>query len=495
MKVLKTLKANFIKLIDIFSYIGAERVEIVIDNARALRRSSLMEKQTNHIPLSTSSTLTSTKVINNGVHHPISIYQNQIRNLATQSNGHRFLTETNSRPNLVLPSPHRHISKNSRLDDGLHCANISHNLQQNQSPSPPHSELSTTDSIMPDDLSMPELVKDILRILSSTIPFDIRLKTDTSIIARVFFFGSHLRSPNEYELRTYVEYPYTIHGSSNIYTNLTTLLKQMNSNPSKEKARLSPSVTSSPPLSATTTRTSTSHSPTRTVPNPYRTLEYKTKDHNWHLLGELLSERVRTFRELPNNDLLPQLYLDPKYSKLPVINATARLTKRKHLSSLDFDIGCIHPNRTLAGLNCFGLKKTNGFRLPLKRTRCGSDTGTTKTKEQKQQTDSTDTINEATGVEPTVSTLRETLKCSQCLQPLEDTHFVQCPSSTAHRYCFPCCGDFIKKQPLSSNQEIYCPSGDKCPSLGSQIPWAFMKSEIATILASIKTTVKQEVEM
>ncbi|CAF0840612.1 unnamed protein product [Didymodactylos carnosus] len=477
------------------NYEGAERIETIIDNARALRRSSVMEKQTVHVPLSTSSTVTtSTKVANNGNHHPISMYQNQIRNIATQSNGHRFLGETNSRPNLVMPLSNRNISKNTRLDDGLHNTNISHHLLQHQSPSPPYPESSTVEAIIPDDLSMPELVKDILRILSSSIPFDIRLKKDTTIIGRIFFFDSYLRSPNEYELRTYVEYPYTVHGSSNVYTNLTTLLKQMNSNSTKDKSIAS---TSSPPLpTITTTTNSISNSPTRSITNSYQALEYKTKDDNWHLLGELLSERVRTFRELPNQDILPQLYLDPKYSKLPVITATARLNKRKHLSTLDFDIGCIHSNRTLAGLNCFGPSKTNGYRLPTKRTRCGSDTGTT-TKQHKQQTtstESTDGTSDATRIESTVSTLREILKCSQCLRPLEDTHFVQCPSSMAHRYCFPCCRDFIIKQPSSSNQEIYCPSGEKCPLLGSHIPWAFMKSEIATILASTKAAVKQEAE-
>ena len=30
--------------------------------------------------------------------------------------------------------------------------------------------------------------------------------------------------------------------------------------------------------------------------------------------------------------------------------------------------------------------------------------------------------------------------------------------------------------------QAYCPSGDKCPLQGSQMPWAFMKEEIDTIL-------------
>lgn len=31
--------------------------------------------------------------------------------------------------------------------------------------------------------------------------------------------------------------------------------------------------------------------------------------------------------------------------------------------------------------------------------------------------------------------------------------------------------------------QVYCPSGEKCPLADSQVPWAFMQGEIATILA------------
>lgn len=72
------------------------------------------------------------------------------------------------------------------------------------------------------------------------------------------------------------------------------------------------------------------------------------------------------------------------------------------------------------------------------------------------------------------------LLCTACRQKLEDTHFVQCPSVPHHKFCFPCSRHFIKAQP--SGAEVYCPSGDRCPLLGSNVPWAFMHNEIVTIV-------------
>ncbi|CAG9819836.1 unnamed protein product [Phaedon cochleariae] len=73
-----------------------------------------------------------------------------------------------------------------------------------------------------------------------------------------------------------------------------------------------------------------------------------------------------------------------------------------------------------------------------------------------------------------------TLKCTLCQERLEDTHFVQCPSVPHHKFCFPCSRGSIKRQGAGS--EVYCPSGEKCPLANSNVPWAFMQGEIATIL-------------
>ncbi|XP_013783298.1 interferon regulatory factor 2-binding protein 2-like [Limulus polyphemus] len=76
------------------------------------------------------------------------------------------------------------------------------------------------------------------------------------------------------------------------------------------------------------------------------------------------------------------------------------------------------------------------------------------------------------------------LKCTLCNERLEDTHFVQCPSVQNHKFCFPCSRESIKSQNGANGNEVYCPSGHKCPLVGSNVPWAFMQGEIATILGN-----------
>ena len=83
------------------------------------------------------------------------------------------------------------------------------------------------------------------------------------------------------------------------------------------------------------------------------------------------------------------------------------------------------------------------------------------------------------------------LTCSLCRDKLEDTHFVQCPSVAHHKFCFPCSRESIKKQGAGS--EVFCPSGERCPLQGSDLPWAFMQGEIATILGT-EYAVKKEKE-
>ncbi|CAF2603020.1 unnamed protein product [Rotaria sp. Silwood2] len=388
------------------NYEGADRIETILENARMLRRTSLIDRSNNFTSSKTLLPISTSFLPTNGIPYPYK----------SLSNGqHRISTSFNNRPSYLSSS------------------------------SSPSNEATSTQE--PDDLSLPELVKDSLRLLTSSTPFDIRLKRDPTIQARLFLFDSHQRhtstgGSNEYELRIFSEYPI---GSSNVHANINSLYRQMNAD-----VKQSPSTDDN-----------------QSIKNPYKALEYRIKStttdetiNNWHLLNDLLHERVRSFKELPNKNLLPEIYLDLKQTKLPSIRQT--ISKRKHN---DNDINSI-----------------NKYRLS-KRLR---------THQQ---------INESL---PTSIPLL-ILQCSECHQALEDTHFVQCPSISEHRYCFLCCKNFIKKQ--TGEKEIYCPSGLKCPLVGStNVPWAFMRTEIETILntrspsppkinSPSTLTIKQETEI
>ncbi|KAM4589307.1 interferon regulatory factor 2-binding protein 1 [Fundulus diaphanus] len=76
------------------------------------------------------------------------------------------------------------------------------------------------------------------------------------------------------------------------------------------------------------------------------------------------------------------------------------------------------------------------------------------------------------------------LSCTLCQERLEDTHFVQCPSVSGHRFCFPCTRVYIQSR--RGDGEVYCPSGERCPLDNSpnSPPWAFMQGEVHTILGT-----------
>lgn len=114
-------------------------------------------------------------------------------------------------------------------------------------------------------------------------------------------------------------------------------------------------------------------------------------------------------------------------------------------------------------------------------------------------TTGTNTTPPVTGSSPSSAVQSAPLKCTICQERLEDTHFVQCPSVSVHKFCFPCSRNSIRQQqkahasvPLSNGTsntcEVYCPSGEKCPLIGSTVPWAFMQGEITTILGENEST-------
>ncbi|KAI6185366.1 IRF-2BP1-2 domain-containing protein [Aphelenchoides besseyi] len=97
------------------------------------------------------------------------------------------------------------------------------------------------------------------------------------------------------------------------------------------------------------------------------------------------------------------------------------------------------------------------------------------------QTSPTSTTGPDNESRPAAHPLERVLHCTSCNERLEDTHFVQCPSVSGHRFCFTCSKRAIRRQ--CAQQEVYCPSGDKCPLAVGAMPWTFMPHEIRTILA------------
>ncbi|KAM6038245.1 LOW QUALITY PROTEIN: interferon regulatory factor 2-binding protein 1-like [Chlamydotis macqueenii] len=68
------------------------------------------------------------------------------------------------------------------------------------------------------------------------------------------------------------------------------------------------------------------------------------------------------------------------------------------------------------------------------------------------------------------------LACGLRRRRLEGSRFVRCPSAPAHRFCFPCARG-------AGGAEARCRSGGRCPPAGSSRPRAFLRGEIAAILA------------
>ena len=65
----------------------------------------------------------------------------------------------------------------------------------------------------------PPIVRDILTVLNSCVPFIVRFNKDHSLKGRVFSFEA-IRKTTDYELRIYTEYPI---GKNNLYNILNDL--------------------------------------------------------------------------------------------------------------------------------------------------------------------------------------------------------------------------------------------------------------------------------
>lgn len=346
----------------------------------------------------------------------------------------------------------------------------------------------------------PRLVRETLATLNMSTPFELRFKKDSSLRARAMHFDvfnkSHAPGLGDFEMKIFVEYPY---GSGNYIQSASGVAKQMQIDSMKDVGKSS-------------------------AVSGYKALEYE-KIHGsgeWITLGDLISENVRYFKEPVNADLLPAPYRENDLTNPALImNRGRNQRKRRVTPELDADEMQVKqskddpkrqgdPSKTV--MSSMGLPSSNTSTAipsasvpPMVSTRAPGGQGNVETRsrgqlgvlpEHNRHNGIADPMS-AGKMAPTsaveknsgMSTVKDqqgnsvtpgVLTCVLCNGRLEDTHFVQCPSVAHHKFCFPCSRKSIVTQ-KSESAEVFCPSGERCPLQGSNLPWAFMPEEIKTI--------------
>ncbi|KAK3093469.1 hypothetical protein FSP39_016136 [Pinctada imbricata] len=368
----------------------------------------------------------------------------------------------------------------------------------------------------------PQIVRETIAALSSAVPFEIRFKKDHHLYGRVFAFDSTSKNGIDFELKVFMEYPL---GSGNIYNSASSVAKQMHIESMKDIGK--------------------------GLSSGYKYLEYEMKHGggDWKILSELLSETIRFFKEAVKPEIIPSPYHNPNFPPLPTPTTRPHVPlahtrsqgshgsfegqgkKRKASPEPESDFGeqrkrqqwiqsqseALKMTISSAGYGSAGSSSASPLsnhtptppEVPNGQTVNGpspmaalmnvtdninsgpgspnnrsnlhnaQSPNSTQAGRGRSQTLVNDGHSSTNGHESAVPN-SESLKCTICHERLEDTHFVQCPSVSEHKFCFPCSRDSIKRQGAGS--EVYCPSGKKCPLVGSNVPWAFMQGEIATIL-------------
>ena len=340
----------------------------------------------------------------------------------------------------------------------------------------------------------PRVVRETLAALNMSTPFDLRFKKDPSLRARAMHFDvfnkSHAPGLGDYEMKIFVEYPY---GSGNYIQSASGVAKQMQLDSMKDVGKSS-------------------------AVSGYKALEYE-KLHGsgeWITLGDLISENVRYFKESVNTDLLPTPCRDNDLAN-PAFRGrnqrkrrvTPELEENEMLAKQAKDDSKRPGDPSKSVMSSMGLPSSNTSTAipsasvpPMVSTRPGGQ-GNVETRSRAQigvpehsrlHNGIADPMNAGkmaptSAVDKTLSTVKDpqgnsvtpgVLTCVLCNGRLEDTHFVQCPSVGHHKFCFPCSRKSIVSQ-KSESPEVFCPSGERCPLQGSNLPWAFMPEEIKTI--------------
>ncbi|KAM9386033.1 interferon regulatory factor 2-binding protein 1-like [Pholidichthys leucotaenia] len=352
-------------------------------------------------------------------------------------------------------------------------------------------------------------VRDVLVALSSCVPFTVRFRKDHNLMGRILAFDA--ATAPEFELKVFAEYPA---GSGMVFSGVPDLVRQMFRDSAKDVGKA--------------------------VNSGLRYVEYEKRQGtgDWRGLSELLNDGVRTFKEPPIPEVLPQpdLVLPLTAAGRPgPVKGTARRRKPSPGSENgESEVRPDHPAREPWPRGAYsGIEPLPGMAAPqegpprlhsqpspisaLMNVADGLGSGpmarespsmsTAHSSSAGRPSSSSSPSTASTSVpqaipqggpssnanpgEPSSSTQGSLLCCTICRERLEDTHFVQCPSVPHHKFCFPCTRGFIRSQ--GQGGEVYCPSGDRCPLAGATVPWAFMQGEITTIMAADgDVTVKKE---
>ncbi|XP_010710163.1 probable E3 ubiquitin-protein ligase IRF2BPL, partial [Meleagris gallopavo] len=304
--------------------------------------------------------------------------------------------------------------------------------------------------------SKPKIVRDTLLTLAGCTPYEVRFKKDHALLGRVFAFDAVSKPGMDYELKLFIEYP---SGSGTVFSSASGVAKQMYQDCMKDFGR--------------------------GLSSGFKYLEYEKKhgSGDWRLLGDLLPESVRFFKELVGADMLPQPYLDASCPMLPTA-----LVSLPRLMSVADTLGNAHSPKDGSSVHSTTSTRRNSSSpvspasVPGQR-RLASRNGDMNLQVAPPPPSAHPAMDQVHPQNIPDSPMANSgpLCCTICHERLEDTHFVQCPSVPSHKFCFPCSRESIKAQ--GATGEVYCPSGEKCPLVGSNVPWAFMQGEIATILA------------
>ncbi len=385
-----------------------------------------------------------------------------------------------------------------------------------------------------DPASRPPLVRETLSALAHTTPFDIRFKKDSNLAGRVFAFDASSKPGPDYELKIFIEYPL---GSGNVYNNATGVAKQMYQDCVKDlgkglssalkyleyemksgsgdwrlfsdflpetvrffKESIKKDMFPTPNLDAKVPVLPAIHMgmglprhlqgkllpplPPGIRPPPFLDWPSRKRKASPELEGDKLSGEELSKRQAWVAGQGDEMKTTSN-SRPPSSSSVSPLSNRTATPPEGGVIGPSGPSPMAALMSVTdtlppGSPSNRGL-VDGNMTRglvCSGGPGLRHSPHSPSHPGGV-RPRPASGADSDVAS-SESLKCTLCHERLEDTHFVQCPSISDHKFCFPCSRESIKQQ--GAGNEVYCPSGKKCPLVGSTVPWAFMQGEIATIL-------------